>query len=165
MPDTPHLPPKKRCTLYVNGFNWYFGIFRHRSAWKWLNIQSFFEALRLDEDVVAIKFFTALIDLLQHVSTLRDRHKRYLKALSSLPKVKEVILGKFQERTVTCQARECQRRLEYVVPEEKKTDVNIAVNLMEDAFRGLTDSLATAMIWATFEAQCFSCSTGTIQTF
>ena len=28
-----------------------------------------------------------------------------------------------------------------------------------------TGSLATAMIWATFEAQCFSCSTGTIQTF
>ena len=164
MPDTPHLPPKKRCTLYVNGFNWYFGIFRHRSAWKWLNIQSFFEALRLDEDVVAIKFFTALIDPLQHVSTRRDRHKRYLKALSSLPKVK-VILGKFQERTVTCQARECQRRLEYVVPEEKKTDVNIAVNLMEDAFRGLTGSLATAMIWAAFEGQCFLCSTGTIQTF
>jgi hypothetical protein len=27
------------------------------------------------------------------------------------------------------------------VPEEKKTDVNIAVNLLEDAFRGLTDSM------------------------
>ena len=119
MPDTPHLPPKKRCTLYVDGFNWYFGICRQRSAWKWLNIQSFFEALRLDEDVVAIKFFTALIDPLQHVSTRRDRHKRYLKALSSLPKVK-VILGKFQERTVTCQARECQRRLEYVSRRKRK---------------------------------------------
>jgi len=133
-------PPKKRCTIYVDGFNWYFGIFQHRPAWKWLNVQSFFEALRLDEDVVAVKFFTALIEPQKHVSPRRDRHKRYLKALGTLPKVK-VILGKYQERTVTCQARECMRRLEYQVPEEKKTDVNIAVNLLGDAFQGLTDSM------------------------
>jgi uncharacterized LabA/DUF88 family protein len=63
-----------------------------------------------------------------------------LKALGTLPKVK-IILGKYQERTVTCQARECMRRLEYQVPEEKKTDVNIAVNLLEDAVRGLTNSM------------------------
>ena len=31
--------------------------------------------------------------------------------------------------------------LEYQVPEEKKTDVNMAVNVLEDAFRGLTDSM------------------------
>lgn len=133
-------PAKKRCTIYVDAFNWYFGIFQHRPAWKWLNVQSFFEALRLDEDVVAIKFFTALVEPVKHVSTRRDRQKRYLKVLGTLPKVK-IILGKYQERTVTCQARDCMRRLEYQVPEEKKTDVNIAVNLLEDAFHGLTDSM------------------------
>lgn len=57
-----------------------------------------------------------------------------------MPKIK-IILGKYQERTVTCRARECIRRLEYEVPEEKKTGVNIAVNLLEDAFRNLTDSM------------------------
>jgi len=96
--------------------------------------------LRLDENVVSVKFFTALVEPQKHVSARRDRHKRYLKALGTLPKVK-IILGKYQERTVTCQARECMRRLEYIVPEEKKTDVNIAVNLLEDAFLGLTDSM------------------------
>jgi uncharacterized LabA/DUF88 family protein len=132
--------PKKRCTIYVDAFNWYFGIFQHHPEWKWLNAQSFFEALRLDEEIVAVKFFTALVDPLKHVSTRRDRQKRYLKALGTLPKVK-IILGKYQERTVTCQARDCMRRLEYQVPEEKKTDVNMAVNLLADAVRGLTDSM------------------------
>jgi 6-hydroxy-3-succinoylpyridine 3-monooxygenase len=131
---------KKRCTIYVDSFNWYFGIFQHRPAWKWLNVQSFFEALRLDEEVVAVKFFTALVDPLKHLSTRRDRQKRYLKTLGTLPKVK-IIVGKYQERTVTCQARDCMRRLEYQVAEEKKTDVNIAVNLLEDSVRGLTDSM------------------------
>jgi uncharacterized LabA/DUF88 family protein len=140
MSDIPQLQPKKRCTIYLDAFNWYFGIFQHRPAWKWLNVQSFFEALRLDEEVVAIKFFTALVDPLLHVSPRRDRQKRYFKALGSLPKVR-IIFGKYQERTVTCRAAGCPRRLEYVVPEEKKTDVNIAVNLLDDALRGLTDSI------------------------
>jgi 6-hydroxy-3-succinoylpyridine 3-monooxygenase len=142
MPDIlePQPQPKKRCTIYLDAFNWYFGIFQHRPAWKWLNVQSFFEALRLDEEVVAVKFFTALVDPLLHVSTRRDRQKRYFKALGSLSKVR-IILGKYQERTVTCRAAACPRRLEYVVPEEKKTDVNIAVNLLDDALRGLTDSI------------------------
>ena len=135
----PSMPPK-RCTIYVDGFNWYFGIFQHCPAWKWLNVQSFFEALRLDEEVIVVKFFTALVEPQKHVSPKRDRQKRFLKALGTLPKVK-IILGKYQERTVTCAARDCPRRLKYQVPEEKKTDVNIAVNLLEDAICGLTDSM------------------------
>ncbi len=140
MADPAPTPPQKRCTIYVDSFNWYFGVFQHRPAWKWLNVQSFFEALRPDEEVVVIKMFTALVEPQKHVSPRRDRHKRYLKALGTLPKVR-IILGKYQERTVTCRARECPRRLEYSVPEEKKTDVNIAVNLLEDALQGLTDSM------------------------
>ncbi|HLH54596.1 MAG TPA: NYN domain-containing protein [Verrucomicrobiae bacterium] len=124
----------------MDAFNWYFGIFQHRPAWKWLNIQSFFETLRLDEEVVAVKFFTALVDPRLHISSRRDRQKRYFKALGSLPKVR-IILGKYQERTVTCQARDCQRRLQYVVAEEKKTDVNIAVHLLDDAIRNATESM------------------------
>ena len=89
----------------------------------------------LDEDVVAVKFFTELVEPLKDVSTRRDRQKRYMRALGTLPKLK-IILGKYQERTVTCRAHECMRRLEYQVLEEKKTDVNMAVNLLEDAFRG-----------------------------
>ncbi len=125
----------------MDAFNWYSGIFQHHPAWKWLNVQSFFKALRLDEEVVTVKFFTTLVDPLKNVSTRRDRQKRYIRrALGTLPKVK-IILGKYQERTVTCQARDCMRRLEYQVPEEKKTDVNMAVNLLEDAVRELTDSM------------------------
>lgn len=132
--------PKKRATVYIDAFNWYFGVFQHHPAWKWLNVQSFFEELRLDEDVVTIKFFTAEVEPQKHVSPKRDRQKRYLKALGTLSKI-QIVLGKYQERTVTCRAKDCARRLEYQVPEEKKTDVNIAVNLLADAFKDLADSI------------------------
>jgi len=143
MPDAtpaPQPPVRKRCTVYIDAFNWYYGIFIHRPEWKWLNIQSLFEALRPDDEIVWIGFFTALVHPNHRQSEKRDRQKRYLKALKGQPKV-EVILGKYQERTVTCLARDCSRRLEYQVGEEKKTDVNIAVRLMDDAIRQRTDSM------------------------
>jgi hypothetical protein len=137
---SPAAVSKKRCFVYVDAFNWYFGIFLHRPAWKWLNLQSYFESLRPDEEVIAVRFFTAIVEPQHHVSAKRDRQKRYLKALGTLPKVK-VILGKYQERTVTCRATPCPRRLEYRVAEEKKTDVNLAVHLMDDALRGRVDTM------------------------
>ena len=138
--SSPSPAARKRCTIYIDAFNWYYGIFINRPEWKWLNIQSLFEALRTDEDVVRIYFFTAIVHPNQHRSEKRDRQKRYLTALKSLPKV-EVILGKYQERTVTCQSAACSRRLEYQVGEEKKTDVNIAIRLIDDAIHQRTDAM------------------------
>lgn len=143
MPDSSRStepPARKRCTVYIDAFNWYYGIFIHRPEWKWLNIQSLFEALRPDDEVVWIGFFTAIVHPNQRHSEKRDRQKRYLNALKGQSKI-EVILGKYQDRTVTCQARDCSRRLQYQVGEEKKTDVNIAVRLIDDALHQRTDSM------------------------
>lgn len=140
MPDAPPPPPKKRCTVYIDAFNWYYGIFVHHPEWKWLNIQSYFEYLRLDEEVTWIGFFSAIVEPQRHQSTKRDRQKRYLQALKGQTKI-ESILGKYQERTVTCRATDCSRRLTYQVGEEKKTDVNIAVRLIDDAIKNRTDSM------------------------
>lgn len=132
------IPPlKRRCIVYIDGFNWYYSVLRHRPAWKWLNVESFFASLRLDEEVITIKYFTAWVEPNRKPSLKRDRQARYIKALESLPKVK-IIFGKYQEREVTCRAS-CREK--YRVPEEKKTDVNIAVNLMDDAIRQRAEAL------------------------
>lgn len=131
---------KRRCIIYIDAFNWYYGVFMHRPAWKWLNLQSYFEALRPDEEVVAVRFFTAVVEPRHHTSVKRDRQKRYLKALATLPKV-QVIMGKYQERTVTCRAAPCPRKLVYTVAEEKKTDVNLAIQLIDDAIQRRAESM------------------------
>lgn len=127
---------KKKCVVYIDGFNLYFSVLKQNPGWKWLNIQSLFESLRPDETVTQIKFFTALVDEDRWKSETRDKQKRYLNALSSLSKV-VVIFGKYQRREVTCRAS-CG--LTYQTPEEKKTDVNIAVNLIDDAIKGRMES-------------------------
>lgn len=145
MPDAPYpaapaTPPKKRCLVYVDGFNLYYGVLESNPGWKWLNLQSLFEALRPDEDIVTIKYFTALVEPDRHLSPKRDRQRTYLRALATLPKLQR-IEGKYQLRLVTCRAAACPRQFQYLSPEEKKTDVNLAVHLIDDALHARADSI------------------------
>lgn len=128
---------RPRCTIYIDGFNLYFGVFEGRPEWKWLNLESFFVMLRRGEDVVSIKYFTAIVDPKKSYSEQRERQILYLKALGTLDKV-AIIKGVYQPRTVRCNA-DC--RQQYNVPEEKKTDVNIAVAMIGDCVAGSTDSI------------------------
>lgn len=128
---------RKRVMVYVDGFNLYFGVLKARPGIKWLDIQSFVEAWRPNEDLVGVRYFTALVDPERKVSESRDRQKRYIKALESKDKVK-VIYGKYQKREVNCRAR-CRER--YEIPEEKKTDVGIAVHMLSDVIDDLMDGI------------------------
>jgi hypothetical protein len=128
---------KKRLIVYIDGYNWYHAIFKRHPEWKWLNINSFFKALRPHEDVVAIKMFSALVVPTAEDPSARERQERYFRALRTLPGV-EVILGVFQPREVQCRAVCLQR---YTFQEEKKTDVNIAVEILSDAFQDRSDAI------------------------
>lgn len=122
--------------MYIDGFNWYYGIFKERPAWKWLNVRSFFEFLRPDDSIDCIKMFTAIVDP-DKPSPRRERMLRYVAALHTLNGVK-VILGKYQTRTVVCGAS-CG--LKYDVATEKMTDVNIAVHMIADSMTESFDRL------------------------
>ena len=63
-----------------------------------------------------------------------------MRALGTLPLV-TVFLGKFKTRQVTCTVRKCKfsGNRSFSVPEEKRTDVNIAIHMLEDARRDIAD--------------------------
>jgi uncharacterized LabA/DUF88 family protein len=126
-----------KAIFYIDGYNWYHAVFRHYPEWKWLNIQGFCESLRPHDEVTSVKVFSALIDPENPSSDARERQVRYFNALRTLPKIK-IILGAFQPREVTCRAH-CGQK--YLVPEEKKTDVNIAVEMISDALEGNCDAI------------------------
>jgi len=128
---------KKRCIVYIDAYNWYHALFKHYPEWKWLNIQTFFEALRPHEQIVAIKMFSAMLEPASPENDAKARQERYFQALKTLPKV-SIILGKFQPREVTCRA-ECKRK--YFVDEEKKTDVNMAVEIISDTIGSNCESM------------------------
>ena len=103
------------------------GIFEKHPEWKWLNIQSFCEALRSREEVVAIKYFTALIDPKKSVSPRRERQSLYLEALGTLPQT-TLYFGHYLSKAVKCHT--CGAT--WMKQEEKMTDVNIATEMLTD---------------------------------
>jgi uncharacterized LabA/DUF88 family protein len=122
-----------RTIVYIDGFNLYYGAIRGTRE-KWLDLQKMCERLRQNDQVLLIKYFTAMVD-----GATRANQETYLKALATSPKVR-VFLGKFKKKTFTCRVA-CGHTgsKEYIGTEEKRTDVNIAVNLLDDVYQDLAD--------------------------
>lgn len=123
-----------RSIVYVDGFNLYYGAVKN-TRYKWLDLQLLFHRLRPDDDIQVIHYFTALI-----AGPHRAHQDTYLRALGTLPLV-DFTFGKFKRKRVLCSVPECtySGRRDFEVPEEKRTDVNIALQMIEDAHRDRAD--------------------------
>ena len=126
----------QRSIIYVDGFNLYYGAVRG-GPHKWLDLQKYFTMLRPDDQIQRIWYFTALID-----GSQRQNQEAYLQALDTRPLV-EIVLGKYKYKTVKCTLSACtfSGPREFQVPEEKRSDVNIAIQMLDDAYSGRADRM------------------------
>jgi uncharacterized LabA/DUF88 family protein len=117
-----------RSIIYVDGFNLYYGAVKG-GPYKWLDLQKYFGLLRPDDENQSIKYFTAFIG-----GSHRANQEAYLQALETLSKV-EIILGKYKYKSVKCTLPACTfpGSRDFQVPEEKRSDVNIATHMIDDA--------------------------------
>ena len=132
---------KKKTIVYVDGFNLYYGLLKG-TAYKWLDLFAFAQRLLADDhDIVEVKYFTSCTLTYPHDNAAVERQNVYLQALLSFANVK-VISGFFKKNKVLmpiaeAQCKECdvpQNGLVRVVRlEEKRSDVNLAVEMMVDA--------------------------------
>jgi uncharacterized LabA/DUF88 family protein len=116
--------------FFVDGFNLYHALDGDISfhKYKWLDLRKL--ALHFSmppyENLQSVKYFTAYASW-RPAATV-SRHKAYVKALRSAGV--QVVFGRFQEKLRVCKARKgCG--LSFPVHEEKLTDVNIAVSIVE----------------------------------
>ncbi|MFZ0968582.1 MAG: NYN domain-containing protein [Candidatus Acidiferrales bacterium] len=102
-----------------------------------MNLERYCKLLRPHDDVQAIRYFTALIS-----GPTKPNQEAYLKALATTPLV-NVVLGKFKDKTVRCGVTGCLHAAskKFKVPEEKRTDVNTAISMLDDAYQDLCDHL------------------------
>jgi NYN domain len=129
------LRPAPRTIFYIDGLNLYYGAVRSTPAFKWLNIERFCRLLRPHDNIRLIRYFSALIE-----GPTRPNQEAYLKALSTTPLL-HIILGKFKMKNAKCGVTACNVACDkwYQTPEEKRTDVNIAVFLLDDAYQDVCD--------------------------
>ena len=123
----------ERVIVYIDGFNFYFGLKTKR--WKryyWLNMQKLAaNLLREKQELVATKYFTS------RISGPPDKVKRqstFIEALETLDDF-QVYYGHYLINTIECQR--CGNI--FPKPNEKMTDVNIAVEMLTDAFQDKFD--------------------------
>ena len=141
------IPQRKfRVITYIDGYNFYFGMLSEAikrgsktepsaSYYRlmWLDLQGLATSLLLpSQELVGIKYFTSPISTSKGK---QERQNNYLDALRTRPLI-EIIFGRFQPDRKECDR--CGHPAYH--PQEKKTDVNIAVNLICDAIEDRYDT-------------------------
>ena len=123
-----------RSIVYIDGYNFYYGVIRG-TPYKWLDIEACFRRIRPHDDLRQIYYFTALVK-----GASGERQKAYLQALRTSSLVKPV-LGKYKKKQIRCRVRDCRHQGNRVFDsfEEKRTDVNIALQIMDDVQHNRAD--------------------------
>jgi uncharacterized LabA/DUF88 family protein len=127
-----------RTAIYVDGFNLFHRMLQRKNQLKWLDLFALARSvLRPENDVVMLRYFTARVTDTDTDSGKSLRQDVYLRALAASGVL--IHYGVFRER---------QRRARLVEPttepeasyvkvwsrEEKGSDVNLAVHLINDAW-------------------------------
>ena len=130
-----------RTIVYVDGFNLYYGCLKN-TPWKWLDLVALSEGmLQPKHDIVAVKYFTARV-LETPDNSSKPRQDVYLQALQHFRPEVEVYFGRFRSHNVRmplADRPDDRRTAEVIKTEEKGSDVNLAVHLLNDCWLDLYD--------------------------
>ncbi len=133
---TTSTPASPRTIVYIDGFNFYYGALKG-TCYKWLDLARFFRLLRPHDNIQCIHYFKAMVD-----GPTRPNQETYLKALETTPLV-EPVFGNFKRKRIRCTHSQCtyQGNRFFETREEKHTDVNIAVYMLDDAYQEACDQI------------------------
>lgn len=136
----PSVTQARRVAVYIDGFNLYYSL--RAKEWRnyyWLNIHRLAgELLEPGQQLVRVRYFTSRIAVRAGHPGDKARQVRqntYLDALATLSEV-EIHFGRHSDREQVCPACDAV----WHQPEEKMTDVNIAVEMLGDAQDDLFDA-------------------------
>ena len=138
---------KTRYLVLIDGFNFYHRIDNHfkstKENLKWLDYKALALSLISEEaELVEIIFFTALPIHKKNPKKLH-RHNQYIKALESTGV--NVIVGNFKKKDIELHLRNNEQPYPFKVDinaityEEKETDVNLAITLIDRAYQDTFD--------------------------
>lgn len=132
---------KPRTTIYVDGFNLYFGALR-KTPYRWLDILALCNIYLPNNNITSIKYFTAKVSARPNDPQQPARQQAYLRALTTLPCI-EIIYGHYLSHTISARLASPPSKgnpyVNIIKTEEKGSDVNLATHLLHDAHKNRYD--------------------------
>lgn len=128
--------------VYIDGFNLYYGAVKG-TRYKWVDLAALCRRLLPKDQIVEIRYFTALITARPNNPHQAVRQQTYLRALNTLPLVTLHLGHYLSHRTRMPLAQppaSGPRTVEVIKTEEKGSDVNLATYLLLDAFKARCDT-------------------------
>ncbi len=128
-----------RVYVYVDGFNLYYRALKH-SRCKWLNLHALAERLlNAGDTVVVVRYFTARVSARSGDRDAPRRQQMLFNALKTIPSI-QFHYGKFLPKTKRRPlVSNPSQFVEVHDTEEKGSDVNLAVHLLHDGWKGSYD--------------------------
>ncbi len=138
------MPAGMRTYVYVDAFNLYYGCLKG-TQYKWLNVAELCRLLLPKNEIVHIRYFTAMVSARPDDPDQPVRQQTLLRALATLPDF-TIHLGHFLTHEVTMArppvAGQPTRYARVIKTEEKGSDVNLATYLVSDAYERKFDVAA-----------------------
>lgn len=133
-----------RTIVYVDGFNLYYGSLKG-TPYKWLDLCAYFRrALPANCALIKVKYFTARVSAFPTDPDAPRRQDVYLRALRAhCGAGLEIIEGHFMQKPRTLPLeRDPAQFVRVLMAEEKGSDVNVAVHIVNDAWENRFDCAA-----------------------
>lgn len=123
-----------KTNIYIDGFNLYYGCVKN-TPYHWLNVATMCQLLLPSDEILQIKYFTALVTPRPNDPEQPIRQQLFLRALQTIPNI-EIIYGTFLSHEIKMPlAPPDSGYVKVIKTEEKGSDVNIATHLLADGFR------------------------------
>jgi len=136
--------PTKKVIFYFDGFNFYYGLKSHtvsNNNWKdyyWMDFVKFCSQFIFEQDnqeLQKVKYFTAPPKNVEK----RGKQSALFKANQLINGDKfEIINGHYSDKYIECNAQ-CKQK--FMVPEEKCTDVNLSLSMVNDCIENNVDTI------------------------
>ena len=121
-----------KTNIYIDGLNLYYRAVQD-TPYKWLDIVKLVEEKFPQNTIRKIKYFTSIVQARSDDPGKPRRQQIYLRALRTFSQI-EIIQGRFQTSKVRMPlASPPHKTVEVLRTEEKSSDVNLAVHLLNDA--------------------------------
>ena len=137
----------EKAFVYIDGLNFYYGLVKNTS-YKWLDFSKLMrKVLPTNFDILKIKYFTTIVKAFHNDPQAPQRQEFFLRALEKVNTNLEIFYGSFLvnlkwrylESPIIDSTGQRISMARVVEPEEKGSDVNLAIHLLNDSWLNLFD--------------------------